>query len=184
MSFIEIESDHSRSECLSEAMLVPAGVSARAKEVGSLIVVDAVDLLATGGKEGNHFGSDEAGGASDKKLHAYNLWVREVGVGKGIFGPATYLTPRSRSPDRVGVETQRANRDSGVKGVKEAGKGELEGKIRNSEFGNRKAEKGGKDYWGEGGWIDFMRELRAGRSSLTPWVAVSQSLEGRTESYP
>ena len=96
-------------------MLVPAGVSARAKEVGSLIVVDAVDLLATGGKEGNHFGSDEAGGASDKKLPAYNLWVREVGVGKGIFGPATYLTPRARSPDRVGVETQRANRDSGVK---------------------------------------------------------------------
>ena len=98
-----------RGEGLSEAMLVPAGVSARAKEVGSLIVVDAVDFLATGGKEGNHFGSDEAGGAGDKKLHAYNLWVREVGVGKGIFGPATYLTPRSRSPDRVGVETERTN---------------------------------------------------------------------------
>ena len=61
---------------LSEAMLVPAGVSAWAKEVGSLIVVDAVDFLATGGKEGNHFGSDQARGAGDKKLHAYNLWVR------------------------------------------------------------------------------------------------------------
>ena len=72
-------------EGLREAMLVPAGVSARAKEVRSLIVVDAVDFLATGGKEGNHFGSDEAGGASDKKLHAYNLWVREVGVGKELF---------------------------------------------------------------------------------------------------
>ena len=43
---------------LSEAMLVPAGVSAWAKEVGSLIVVDPMDFLATGGKEGNHFGSD------------------------------------------------------------------------------------------------------------------------------
>jgi len=61
---------------LSEAMLVPAGVSAWAKEVGSLIVVDAVDFLATGGKEGNHFGSDQARGAGDKKLHEYNLWVR------------------------------------------------------------------------------------------------------------
>ena len=45
-------------EGLSEAMLVPAGVSAWAKEVGSLIIVDAVDFLSTGGKEGNHFGSD------------------------------------------------------------------------------------------------------------------------------
>ena len=70
---------------LSEAMLVPAGVSARAKEVGSLIVVDAVDFLATGGKEGDHFGSDQAGGAGDEELHAYNLWVREVGVGKKLF---------------------------------------------------------------------------------------------------
>ena len=72
-------------EGLREAMLVPAGVSAWAKEVGSLIVVDAVDFLATGGKEGNHFGSDQAGGAGDKKFHAYNLWVREVGVGKELF---------------------------------------------------------------------------------------------------
>ena len=31
------------------------------------------------------------------------------GGGKVIFGPAIYLTPRPRSPDRVGVETQRAN---------------------------------------------------------------------------
>ena len=51
-------------EGLSEAMLVPAGVSAsghenfQAKEVGSLIIVDAVDFLATGGKEGDHFGSE------------------------------------------------------------------------------------------------------------------------------
>jgi hypothetical protein len=35
-----------------------------------------MDLFATGGKEGNHFGSDQARGAGDKKLHAYNLWVR------------------------------------------------------------------------------------------------------------
>ena len=47
-------------EGLGEAMLVPAGVSARAKEVGSLIVVDAVDFLATGGKEGDDFRADEA----------------------------------------------------------------------------------------------------------------------------
>ena len=72
-------------EGLSEAVLVPAGVSAWAKEVGSLVVVDPMDFFATGGKKGNHFGSDEAGGASDKKLHAYNLWVREVGVGKELF---------------------------------------------------------------------------------------------------
>ena len=37
---------------------------------------------------------------------------------------------------------------------------------------------------GEEGWIDFIRELRGGRSSVMPAVAVSQSLEGRTESYP
>ena len=65
-----------RGEGLSEAVLVPAGVSTWAKEVGSLIVVDAVDFLATGGKEGNHFGSDEAGGAGDEELHDCYLWVR------------------------------------------------------------------------------------------------------------
>jgi len=72
-------------EGLANAMLVPAGVSAWAKEVGSLVIVDAIDLFAPGGKEGDHFGSDQAGGASDKKLHAYNLWVRQVGVGKELF---------------------------------------------------------------------------------------------------
>ena len=61
---------------LSEAMLVPAGVSAWAEEFGSVIVVDAVDFLATGGKESNHFRSDQARGAGDEELHAYNLWVR------------------------------------------------------------------------------------------------------------
>ena len=95
---------------LGEAMLVPAGVSPWAKEVGSLIVVDAVDFFATGGKEGNHFGSDEAGGAGYEELHACYLCGRWGRGGKErVFGPTTYLTPRSRSPDRVGVETQRAN---------------------------------------------------------------------------
>jgi hypothetical protein len=65
-----------KGKALSEAMLVPAGVSAWAKEVGSLIVVNAVDLLATGGKEGDDFGSDQARGAGYEELHAYNLWVR------------------------------------------------------------------------------------------------------------
>ena len=91
-------------ESLSKAMLIPAGVSAWAEEVGSLVIVDSMDLFATGGKEGNHFGSDEAGGAGDEELHDCYLWVREVGGGKGIFGPATYLTPRS-------LRTLRANRD-------------------------------------------------------------------------
>ena len=63
-------------EGLGEALLIPAGVSARAKEVGALVVVDAVDLFATGGKEGDHFGSNQARGAGDEELHAYNLWVR------------------------------------------------------------------------------------------------------------
>ena len=63
-------------EGIGEAVLVPAGVSTRAKEVGSLIVVDAVDFFATGGKEGNHFGSDQARGAGYEELHACYLWVR------------------------------------------------------------------------------------------------------------
>ena len=63
-------------EGFDEALLIPAGVSTWAKEVGSLIVVDAVDFFATGGKEGDHFGSDQARGASYEELHAYNLWVR------------------------------------------------------------------------------------------------------------
>ena len=58
------------------ARLVQAGVSAWAKEVGSLIIVDAVDLFATGGKEGDHFGPDQARGAGYEELHAYYLWVR------------------------------------------------------------------------------------------------------------
>ena len=95
-----------RGEGLSEAVLVPAGVSTWAKEVGSLIVVDAVDFFATGGKEGNHFGSDQAGGASDKKLHADNLWVREVGVGKGIFGPATLSLGRLAELRRAGCPAE------------------------------------------------------------------------------
>ncbi len=63
-------------EGLSEAMLVPAGVSAWAKEVGALVIVDPMDFFATGGKEGNHFRSDQARGAGDEELHAYNLWAR------------------------------------------------------------------------------------------------------------
>jgi len=47
-----------RGKGLSEAMLVPAGVSAWAKEIGPLVVVDSVDFFAARGKEGNYFGSD------------------------------------------------------------------------------------------------------------------------------
>lgn len=72
-------------EGLGEAVLVPAGVSAWAKEVGALVIVDPMDLFTTGGKEGNHFGSDQARGAGYEELHAYNLWVREVGGGKERF---------------------------------------------------------------------------------------------------
>ena len=75
-------------EGLSEAMLVPAGVSAWAKEVGSLVIVDAVDFFATGGKERNHFGSDQARGAGYEELHDCYLCGRWDGEGKGIFGPA------------------------------------------------------------------------------------------------
>jgi hypothetical protein len=32
-----------------------------------------VDFLAEGGKEGDHFGSDQAGGASDEEFHVSNL---------------------------------------------------------------------------------------------------------------
>jgi hypothetical protein len=35
-----------------------------------------MDFFTTGGKEGNHFRSDQAGGAGYEELHAYNLWVR------------------------------------------------------------------------------------------------------------
>ena len=77
---------------LGEAMLVPAGVSAWAKEVGSLVIVDAVDFFATRGKEGNHFGSDQARGAGYEELHACYLCGRWDGEGKGIFGPTTLLT--------------------------------------------------------------------------------------------
>jgi hypothetical protein len=57
-------------------MLVPAGVSAWAKEVGSLVIVDSMHFFATGGKEGNHFRSDQARGAGYEELHTYNLWIR------------------------------------------------------------------------------------------------------------
>ena len=65
-----------RGEGLGETLLIPAGVSARAKELGSLVVVDPMDLFATGGKECNHFRSDQARGAGYEELHTYNLWVR------------------------------------------------------------------------------------------------------------
>ena len=95
-----------RGEGLGEAALVPAGVSAWAKEVGSLIIVDAVHLLATGGKEGDDFRSDEARGAGYEELHSYNLCGRWDGGGKGIFGPATYLTPRSRRTERTNANLE------------------------------------------------------------------------------
>ena len=63
-------------EGFDEALLIPAGVSTWAKEVGPLVIVDSMDLFATGGKEGDHFGSDQARGAGYEELHAYNLWVR------------------------------------------------------------------------------------------------------------
>ena len=43
---------------LEEAVLIPAGVSAWAKEVGPLVVVDSVDFLAEGSKVGDDFRSD------------------------------------------------------------------------------------------------------------------------------
>ena len=45
-------------EGLGEALLIPAGVSTWAKEVGSLVIVDSMDLFATGGKEGDDFRSN------------------------------------------------------------------------------------------------------------------------------
>ena len=47
-------------EGFDEAVLIPAGVSAWAKEVGPLVVVDSVDFLAEGGEVGDDFGADEA----------------------------------------------------------------------------------------------------------------------------
>ena len=49
-----------RGKSLGEAVLVPAGVSAWAKKVGPLVIVDSMDLFATGGKEGDNFRADEA----------------------------------------------------------------------------------------------------------------------------
>ena len=89
MSFIELEGEYGSRDVLNKAVLVPAGVSAWAKEVGSLIVVDFMDFFATRGKKYNHSRSDQARGAGYEELHAYNLWVRQVVVGKGIFGPNT-----------------------------------------------------------------------------------------------
>ena len=43
-----------------EAVLIPAGVSAWAKEVGPLVVVDSVDFFAEGGEVGDDFRADEA----------------------------------------------------------------------------------------------------------------------------
>ena len=49
-----------RGEGLSEAVLIPAGVSAWAKEIGPLVVVYSVDFLAEGGEVGDDFRADEA----------------------------------------------------------------------------------------------------------------------------
>ena len=62
-------------EDLGEAVLVPAGVSTWAKEVGPLVIVETMDFFAPGGKEGDHFGSDQARGAGYDELHTCNLWV-------------------------------------------------------------------------------------------------------------
>ena len=93
-----------RGKSLGEAVLVPAGVSAWAKEVGSLIVVDAVDFFATGGKEGNHFGSDQARGAGDEELHACYLCGKWDGEGKGIFQKRILgvKAPHTRDPACAG----------------------------------------------------------------------------------
>ena len=39
------------------------------------------------------------------------------GCSRHRMGGTRLRAPRTQSPDRVGVETQRANRDSGVKGL-------------------------------------------------------------------
>ena len=93
-------------EGFDEAVLIPAGVSAWAKEIGPLVVVDSVDFFATGGKEGNHLGSDQARGAGDEEFHDCYLCGRWDGEGKGIFGPATYLTPRSRRTERTNADLE------------------------------------------------------------------------------
>ena len=49
-----------RGEGFDETVLIPAGVSAWAKEIGPLVVIDSVDFFATGGKEGDDFRANEA----------------------------------------------------------------------------------------------------------------------------
>ncbi len=74
-------------EGFDEALLIPAGVSAWAKEVGSLIVVDPMDFFAAGGKECNHFRSDQARGAGYEELHSWYLCGRWGRGGKErVFG--------------------------------------------------------------------------------------------------
>jgi hypothetical protein len=72
---------------LGEALLIPAGVSTWAKEVGALVIVDSMDLFATGGKEGDDFGSDQARGAGYEELHSWYLCGRWGRGGKErVFG--------------------------------------------------------------------------------------------------
>ena len=47
-------------EGFDEAVLIPAGVSAWAKEIGPLVVVDSVDFLAEGSKVGDNLRADQA----------------------------------------------------------------------------------------------------------------------------
>ena len=63
-------------EGFDEALLIPAGVSAWAKEVGPLVIVDTMDFFTTGGKEGDHFRSDQTRGAGYEEFHACYLCGR------------------------------------------------------------------------------------------------------------
>jgi hypothetical protein len=63
-----------------------------------------VDFFATGGKEGDHFRSNQARGAGYEKLHACYLCGRWDGEGKGIFQDRILgvKAPRLRDPACAG----------------------------------------------------------------------------------
>jgi hypothetical protein len=83
--------------------LVPAGITLRSEEHGTLIIVHAVDFPAELGEMDADFGTNEAGGASDEEAHGGGEELLVIGYW-GTGGGRKRISPPRRQVRQGGLE--------------------------------------------------------------------------------